>query len=468
MTSPPVSHSFVVRGQRVVTPGGIKPASLLVQDGAIVRVGDYNESIDTAMAIDAGISLIMPGLVDTHVHMNEPGRTEWEGFETGTRAAAAGGVTTLLDMPLNSTPATTNFEALRSKRHAALGKCSVDVGFLGGIIPGNATDIPVLWEAGVFAFKCFLVHSGVDDFPNVTEADLRAAMPVLSGLGATLMVHAELPGHICAASGRHPRTTAAAAAELDTEPMRPYRAYLGTRPRAAEQEAIDLVICLCREFRTRVHIVHLSSADALPMLSRARAEGLPITVETCPHYLTFAAEDIPDGATQYKCAPPIRERENRERLWRALDDGIIDMIASDHSPCPPAMKQLDTGDFARAWGGIASLQLGLSAVWTEARERGYTVERVAQWMSRGPARIAGLSDRNGMIQAGCDANLVIWNPEAELRIDPAALHHRHKVTPYAGMALRGVVESTWLRGQCIYQQGEHRTPPFGKVISRGS
>ncbi|MBA3560146.1 MAG: allantoinase AllB, partial [Gemmatimonadaceae bacterium] len=429
------SNSLVVRGLRVVTQRGTIAASLCIRNGVIVRIGGYDEPMGAEVAVDARSSLIMPGLVDTHVHMNEPGRTDWEGFETGTRAAAAGGITTLLDMPLNSTPATTNRKALLSKRQAALGKCSVDVGFIGGVVPGNANHIRALWEGGVFSFKCFLVHSGVDDFPNVAESDLRAVMPVLSELGATLMVHAELPGPIeTATDGRFEAT-----AEVTTDPVirgkRPYDTYLRTRPRAAEQAAIDLAIRLCREFRTRVHIVHLSSADALLSLSRARAEGLPITVETCPHYLTFAAEEIPDGATQFKCAPPIRERENRERLWHGLGEGIIDMIASDHSPCPPAMKQLDSGDFARAWGGIASLQLGLSVMWTAARERGFPVERIAEWMSHAPARVAGLSRHAGTIQLGQEANLVIWNPDAEFRVNPATLHHRHSVTPYAAMPL---------------------------------
>lgn len=462
--SPPAARSLVMRGLRVLTPRGVKAASVLIEDGVIARMGAYDEPMHAARVVEAGNSIIMPGLVDTHVHLNEPGRTEWEGFETGTRAAAAGGVTTLLDMPLNSTPATTNTGALRLKRQAALGKCSVDVGFLGGFIPGGTRDIPFLWEAGVFAFKCFLVHSGVDDFPNVTEADLRAAMPVLSELGATLMAHAELPGPIEAASYRRVRASEGAA-ELAVQPMRTYCAYLATRPRAAEQEAIELLVRLSREFQAQVHIVHLSSAEALPVLSQAREEGVQITVETCPHYLTFAAEDIADGATQHKCAPPIRESENRERLWRGLEDGIIDMIVSDHSPCPPAMKQLHLGDFSGAWGGIASLQFGLSVVWTGARERGFTAERVAEWMSRAPARIAGIAERAGMIQPGRDANLVIWNPEAELRVDASAILHKHKITPYAGMALRGVVESTWLRGQRVYHHGE-LTAPVGQLIER--
>lgn len=442
-------------------------ADVHILNDSIVRVTEIDAPAIGISVIDVGDLVVMPGLVDTHVHINEPGRTDWEGFETATRAAAAGGVTTLLDMPLNSTPAATTVAALRAKREAAAGKCAVDVGFLGGVIPGNAEELAGLWEGGVFAFKCFLVHSGVDDFPNVTEADLRVAMPILSGLGATLMVHAELPGPIDAAARRRTQPTPEGAIESDVGDVRIYESYLRSRPPSAEHEAIELIIHLSREFGTRVHIVHLSSADAVPMLSRAREESLPITVETCPHYLTFAAEEIPVGATEYKCAPPIRGRANRERLWQALGDGVIDMIVSDHSPCPPALKQLASGDFARAWGGVASLQLGLPAVWSGAKQRGYSLDQVARWMSGTPARIAGLGMRLGAIEPGRIANLVIWNPEAEVLVNPKLLHHRHKITPYAGLTLRGSVESTWLRGSRIYHGSEFGAPASGEILVRG-
>jgi allantoinase len=394
----------------------------------------------------------MPGLVDTHVHTNEPGRTEWEGFRAATRAAAAGGVTTLIDMPLNSIPATSTVAGLRAKREAAAGQCWVDVGFWGGLVPGNNVEIGPLLAAGARGFKCFLVPSGVEEFPHVSEHDLRKALPELAARGAVLLVHAELPG---------PLEAAGADASIDP---RSYAAYLRSRPPEAEVEAIRLLIRLCREFGARIHIVHLSAAEALPLLREARANGLPITVESCPHYLHFAAEEIPDGATQYKCAPPIRERANRERLWEALAEGLIDLVVSDHSPCPPALKALDLGDFERAWGGISSLQLGLSLVWRGARERGYPPERLAEWMSRAPARLARLDHRKGAIAVGRDADLVVWSPETDFVVEPAALHHRHKLTPYAGARLPGVVEMTFLRGEKIYDRGEFRTGPSGRIL----
>ncbi len=408
--------------------------------------------------IDAGDDVVMPGVVDTHVHLNEPGRTDWEGFESGTRAAAAGGVTALVEMPLNAIPATTSVAGLEAKLAAARGKLSVDTGFWGGVVPGNAAEIEPLWNRGVLGFKCFLVPSGVDEFQHVTENDLRAAMPILARLGAPLLVHAELPGPIDQA------------AELEscvTWDGRAYDCYLASRPREAENSAIRLMLRLCREYRTRVHIVHLSSSDAIGMLAAARREGLPITVETCPHYLHFAAEDIEDGTCQYKCAPPIRERANNERLWGALGDGMIDLVATDHSPCPPGMKQLDAGDFSSAWGGIASLQLGLPVTWTGARARGVPIEHVVQWMCEAPARLAGL-DRKGRIAEGCDADLVTFRPDADFVVDPSRLYHRHPLTPYAGARLSGVVDRVWLRGAEIVTGGRVGDAPRGQVLLRGA
>jgi len=401
-------------------------------------------------------SIIMPGLVDTHVHVNEPGRTDWEGFATATRAAAAGGVTTIVDMPLNSIPATTTLEGLAAKLEAASGKCSIDVAFWGGVVPGNTVELAKLWEAGVVGFKCFLVHSGVDEFPNVTEKDLREAMPELARLGATLIVHAELPGPIEAACGQ----TSAGKIE------RTYNAFLRTRPRSAENEAVALMIRLSRETDCRIHIVHHSSADALPMLRQAKAFGVAITAETCPHYLHFAAEEIRDGATQFKCCPPVRERENREQLWEALWDGTIDMVVSDHSPCPPEMKLSEQGDFIKAWGGISSLQLRLPVMWTEAKQRGATINQLAEWLCAAPARQVGLHARKGSIAVGGDADLVIWNPEREFQVSPALIHHRHKLTPYAGEVLKGVVEKTFLRGQMVYDGGEFVSNPHGEIVLR--
>jgi allantoinase len=378
---------------------------------------------------------LLPGLVDTHVHIDEPGRTDWEGFTTGTRAARAGGITTLVDMPLNSVPATTSAAALQAKRDAARGQCAINVAYWGGVVPGNADELEPLAAAGVCGFKCFMVPSGVDEFEHVTERDLREAMPILAQLGLPLLVHAELPAPIeranAAIAGRDPRA---------------YATWLASRPPEAEIEAIRLVLRLCEETGCRVHIVHLAAAAALDELRAARERGVPVTVETCPHYLTFAAEDIPDGATEYKCAPPIRSTANREILWQGLLDGDIDFVASDHSPCPPAMKHGDTGDFMAAWGGIASLELGLAAVWTGARQRGATLADVVRWMAERPAGLAGLSERKGKLDPGYDADLIAFDIDARWTVDPALLRQRHKVTPYAGMSLRGRVEGVWLGG----------------------
>lgn len=449
---------LVIRGKKVVLPDSIVPATIHIRDGIIATVGSYDEvpSDCEVVEVDAA-SIAMPGLVDTHVHVNEPGRTEWEGFATATRAAAAGGVTTLVDMPLNSIPPTTTAEGFKTKVEAARGHCHVDVGFWGGVVPGNTCELGPLMAAGVVGFKCFLVHSGVDEFPNVTEQDLRQAMPELTRLGAVLIVHAEVPGPIDKSG------ISAGPSPTNVRPTA-YRTFLESRPRAAENQAVELMIKLGREFGTRIHIVHHSSADALPMLREARAAGLIITAETCPHYLVFAAEEIRDGATEFKCCPPIRERENREQLWQALAEGTIDMVVSDHSPCPPGMKLRETGDFLQAWGGISSLQLRLPATWTDARQRGHSIEDLGRWLSRAPAALVGLADRKGAIRAGCDADVVIWNPEKTFRVGPEMLHHRHKLTPYAGRTLAGVVEKTFLRGEKIYDAGAFTTEPRGLLL----
>jgi allantoinase len=424
---------LVIRGRQVVTPEGVRAASVHVAAGRIVRLGAWEEAPPEISVVDAGESIVMPGLVDTHVHINEPGRTEWEGFETGTRAAAAGGVTTILDMPLNSIPATTTVDALEAKRQAAREKSVVNVEFIGGVVPGNVGDLEGLRDAGVRAFKCFLSPSGVDEFPAVSDSDLRKAFPVLARLGLPLMVHAEDPA--CLLPGRGS--------------SRKYGDYLSTRPVAAERSAITLMTQLMARAPTPVHIVHLSSASSLDIVRTARARGLPLTVETCPHYLTFAAEEIPDGATEYKCAPPIRDEAERDALWEALIAGDIDLVASDHSPCPPEMKQTE-GDFFSAWGGISSLQLSLSAVWTGARARGVRPERIAQWMSAAPARLAGLQSRKGALAAGYDADIIVWDPKARFVVDPTQLLHRHKVTPYAGRELFGRVTATYRAGRRIF------------------
>jgi allantoinase len=423
----------VIRGKRVVTSEGVHPATVHMSGAKIIRLGAFDDVASSGEVIDAGESLVMPGVVDSHVHVNDPGRTEWEGFETATRAAAAGGVTTILDMPLNSIPATTNVAALEIKRAAARGKTHVNVEYIGGVVPGNAGELKRLRDAGVRAFKCFLTPSGVDEFGAVGERDLRSAFPELAGLNTPLMVHAEDPGEIVESK----------------KPSRVYAAYLATRPIVAERSAISLMINLMEWCEVPLHIVHLSAASSLDLIRSVRAKKLPITVETCPHYLTFAAEEIPDGATEYKCAPPIRSSAGRDELWDALIAGDIDLVASDHSPCPPQMKETG-GDFFSAWGGIASLQISMPAVWTGARERGVKPDRIAEWMCAAPARLARLDDRKGKIAPGYDADIVIWNPDASFIVDPSKLEHRNKITPYAGRTLFGVVEKTFVGGKQVF------------------
>lgn len=412
-----------ISSQRVMTPHGEVAATVRIAQGKIEAIDAY----DPSAGEDRGKAAILPGLVDPHVHLNEPGRTEWEGFETGTAAAAAGGVTALVDMPLNSSPVTTSVGALAAKRLAAGGKLSVDVGFHAGLVPGNEGEIAALLDAGVLGVKAFLCHSGIDEFPNATEKELRAVMPLLAERGVPLLAHAEVVH--------------------DAPPMadpRRYADYVASRPPSFERDAIALMIDLCRETGCRTHIVHLADAGSLPMLAAARAEGLPLTVETCPHYLTFAAEDIPEGATEYKCAPPIRDTANREGLWQGLKDGVIDFIASDHSPCPPDMKCRDEGRFDLAWGGISSLQLTLPIVWTEASRRGHTLSEVVDWLCHRPADLVGVQ---AGIEVGKPANLVVFDPEASSTVRGTELEHRHKLTPYEGRELRGVVQSTYLRGE---------------------
>jgi len=444
------STALVVKSERVVLPGGIGPAAIEVDHGRITAIHrpPSIEHTSGAREIDAGRLVVLPGLVDTHVHINDPGRADWEGFEHATRAAAAGGVTTLVDMPLNSIPPTTTLGGLDEKRRAARGRCHVDVGFWGGVVPGNRDELAPLARAGVLGYKCFLCPSGVPEFEHVGERDLREAMAVLATLGLPLLAHAELPSLL-----RVP----------DGDPRR-YSTWLASRPPESELAAIAVLIQLAREFNVRVHLVHLAASTALPLIALARAEGVPITVETCPHYLTFAADEIPDGATAFKCAPPLRRGEHREGLWQGLIDGEIDLVATDHSPSPPDLKHIDDGDFLQAWGGIASLQLGLAIVWRGARSRGIGIDRLAEWMAAAPARLAGLDRVKGRIAVGHDADLVIWDPDSEAAVDAAALYHRHSVTPYAGRTLAGRVHTTILRGDVVFENGACTPVPRGRVL----
>jgi allantoinase len=431
----------------------VRAAAVVISNETIAAVVAPEELPASCRVEDVGDRLVMPGLVDTHVHINEPGRTHWEGFTTATRAAAAGGITTLVDMPLNSSPVTTTAQALALKKQATQDKLHVDCGLYGGIVPGQLGHVEPLAAAGVLGFKTFLCHSGIDEFPNAAGPDLRAVMPILARAGLPLLVHAELTEASC----MPPPATAAE--------RRSYARYLASRPRASEHAAIRLMIALCRETGCRVHIVHLSAADALPMIAQGRLEGLPLSVETCPHYLTFAAEDIPDGDTRYKCAPPIRERANRESLWAGLRDGVIDTIGTDHSPAPPELKHFRSGDLFQAWGGIASLQLALPVVWTEALKRGFTIADLVRWMARSPAELIGLSHRKGQIVPGCDADLVVFDPESTFTVDPQQLEHRHPATPYEGHLLTGRVEATFLRGRAVYRAGAFAQPPGGQLLA---
>jgi len=454
---PTDNPDLIVRGQRVILPDGERAAAIHIRQGTVTSISAFDDVPGNCQLFDADESVVMPGLVDTHVHINEPGRTEWEGFRTATKAAAAGGVTTLIEMPLNSIPAVTTVSAYREKLAAVAGKLRVDVGFWGGVIPGNVAELRPLWEAGVVGFKCFLVPSGVPEFPHVVEETLRASLAELKLIGAPLLVHAEVPEPIEeAAKGLSEKSSA-----------RSYSTWLASRPRNAENAAIDLLIRLANEFKVHIHVVHLSSSDAVSQLQRAKSDGINVTVETCPHYLTFSAEDIPDGATEFKCAPPIRERENREKLWGAFRDSVIDFIATDHSPCPPDMKLRERGDFLRAWGGISSLQLSLPAVWTEASSRGYSPADLAEWLCRRPAQLAGLARKKGAIAAGHDADLVVWNPDSKFRVSADDLYHRHKITPYSGRELRGTVRTTFLRGQKAFDGGEFSPSPTGRILRRG-
>ncbi|PIQ24186.1 allantoinase AllB [bacterium (Candidatus Blackallbacteria) CG17_big_fil_post_rev_8_21_14_2_50_48_46] len=431
--------------ERVILPTGEQAATLHIADG---KISGIELGTCTPTAENLGSAVMMPGLVDPHVHVNEPGRTEWEGFWTATRAAAAGGVTTLVDMPLNSDPVTTSVEAFALKRQVAQNQAWIDIGFWGGVVPNNQNELVAMINDGVLGFKCFLIHSGIDDFPQAQTQDLKIAMPILKQAGVPLLVHAELEGK------------APVHAESQAQS---YQAFLQSRPRDWEDRAIQHMVKLCRETGCPTHIVHLSSASALPDIRAAKAEGLPFSVETCPHYLYFAAETIPDGHPEYKCMPPIREQNNQEALWQALKEGLLDCIVTDHSPCIPGLKCFEAGDVLHAWGGIASLQLGLPSVWTRAQERGFSLEELAKLMSTAPADFIG-QPQKGRIALGADADLVIWDPNARFKLSPEQIFFKHPVSPYLRQELRGVVKRTYLRGQLVFSEGQHAEKPQGAFL----
>jgi allantoinase len=434
---------LAIKGNRIITPDGIQPAVVLIKDGLIADVVTVIPGEAVKKILDIHDNVLMPGITDPHVHINEPGRTEWEGFTTATRAALASGITTLVDMPLNAHPVTTTVAALEAKIRSA--NLFTNCGYWGGVVPGNVAELEPLIEKGVLGFKAFLTHSGIDDFPNVTEDDLRKAMPVIARHGLPLLVHCEL------------------SSPMPASLVGTYSAYLASRPAVWEENAISLMIRLCEEFNCRVHIVHLSAASALPQIIQAKAAGLPLTVETAQHYLYFNAENIPEGNMAFKCAPPIRDRENNELLWLALKSGIIDMVATDHSPSPPDLKQ---GGYPASWGGISSLQLALPALWTAARKRQVPLTQIAQWLCSAPALLAGTHKYKGKIAKGYDADLVIWHPEQSFTVIPEHLQHKHPITPYAHETLYGVVLQTYLKGVKVYDDGIYTAAPQGENILR--
>lgn len=447
---PETSPERIVRSGRVLTPFGLQPADLVLGKGRILALEEAGAGPAGVPVNDVGDLVVMPGLVDSHVHVNEPGRTEWEGFETATRAAIAGGITTIADMPLNCTPVTTTAAALREKLEALPGLLHTDTAFWGGVVPDHLEDLEDLADAGVVGAKAFMIHSGIDDFPAVTGDDLRQAMKTLGARDLPLLAHAELAGE-----GEE---------DQDLERPRKYRSFLESRPPRWEVDAIRLLVELMEAADCHVHVVHLSAADALPVIQAAREKRRSLTVETCPHYLTLTAETIADGLTAFKCCPPIRGDENRQALWGALEAGLIDQVVSDHSPCTPDLKRQDTGDFQAAWGGISSLQFGLQLVWTEARDRGFGLVDLARWMSAAPARLIGLRGIKGGLTPGHDADLVVWDPEADVQITKDAIRHRHKITPYLGRKLKGRVHRTYLRGQLVHHDGAFPAGAAGRPV----
>lgn len=446
---------FAVRCKHIMTPAGAVDGAVLISGGRIEQVGPASIVAAGTPVYDASSLMLLPGLTDTHVHINEPGRTDWEGYQTATRAAAAGGITTVVDMPLNCIPVTTSLKAFREKLMAVGRQLHVDCAYYGGVVPGNADALKEMVQAGIVGFKAFMVHSGIDDFPKAEPADLQRAMRILKPLDVPLLVHAELDD----SDG-----TAVYAEHVLPEP---YSSYLKSRPDTWEIEAIRTVIALSAQEQCRTHVVHLSASGAVPDIIAARQTGTPITVETCPHYLTFTAEEIADGDTRFKCAPPVREKANQDKLWRHLANEEIDFVVSDHSPCAPHLKLQDKGDFEHAWGGIAGLQFGLPAIWSGTVARGYSAHQIVRWMCAQPAHLVGLEHRKGQIAPGFDADLVIYDPAKQTIPVPDSIYHKHKVTPYGGRSLRGAVEATFVRGALVYERGTFPTENAGTSLLKG-
>lgn len=441
--------NFAIHSNNAIIGNAVKEATIVIDAGKISAILDgFAKNLDCEN-IDVANKVLMPGLVDPHVHINEPGRADWEGFDTATKAAIAGGLTTLVEIPLNASPVTTTVAGFEAKLAATDGKLHTNCGFWGGIIPGNANEIEPLIEKGVLGFKAFLTHSGIDEFPNVMEADLHFAMPIIAKHRLPLLVHCELSDTPADGIFDDPKS---------------YGQYLASRPKKWEDDAVALMIRLCEKYKCRVHIVHLSSANSIDQIAKAKQRGLPLTVETAQHYLYFNAEDIPDGKTSFKCAPPIRERSNNDKLWQALKDGIIDFVATDHSPAPPGLKQLDSGDLMKAWGGISSIQFALPVLWTAAIKKDCTVIEIANWLSAKPALLAGLQNSKGRIEIGFDSDLIVWDPKKSFVVKEEMIHHKHKLTPYLHETLYGVVEQTYLAGEKVFDNGIFTKLNNGKVI----
>ena len=443
--------TLLIKSNRILTPEGLVKGTICIIDDKIISCEEGDRSYSAEKIIDAGNNVVMPGIIDPHVHINEPGRTEWEGFDTGTKSAAAGGITTLIDMPLNSTPVTTSLKNLHLKIEAANKNSHVNCGFWGGVVPDNLNNLEEILQGGVFGLKTFLTHSGIDDFPETPPSKLREVLLLLKKYNRPLLVHCEL-------SEEHDGVR-----HLKNNPGS-YRAYLESRPKSWENKAIEAMINLCRETGAHVHIVHLSSAEALPLIKKAREEGLPLTVETAPHYLFFSSEEIKDKNTMLKCAPPIREKDNNEKLWDALKEGLIDFIATDHSPAPPHLKEIESGNFEKAWGGIAGLQFSLPAVWKASRSKNVSLQEFCKWMCENPAHFLKLDSSKGKIKEGFDADIVIWNPENNILIDKNHIYHRHKISPYAGLDLKGEVLQTIVNGKIVFEKNSFIHLNAGKIL----